>query len=224
MYQSMDRWVSEQMNGHIARSSMMRCVCLWLVLAAGVAWPASAQSDVARVGQLHWPKGEKIGVWIDPVNAPPGGNGLVERALKTWTEAAQGRFTLHRAASSAAAAVRVRFVRSSGLYGEAAPRLDPAIGAIRRVDVTIASEIAGDRLDKALVLYLTTLHEMGHALGLPHSDDFSTIMYGFRRPDDGERYFAAYRSRLRSIDDIGSAQATGLSPEDVAALRALYDK
>jgi hypothetical protein len=47
-------------------------------------------------------------------------------------------------------------------------------------------------------------------------------MYSFRRPDDGERYFGAYRRRLRSPDDIGSATATGLAPADVEALRALY--
>ncbi len=49
-------------------------------------------------------------------------------------------------------------------------------------------------------------------------------MYSFRRPDDGERYFGAYRRRLSSSDDIGSERATGLSPADVAALQHLYDR
>jgi hypothetical protein len=47
-------------------------------------------------------------------------------------------------------------------------------------------------------------------------------MYRFRRADDGARYFGAYRRKLRSLDDIGSARATGLDPEDIAALRGLY--
>jgi hypothetical protein len=47
-------------------------------------------------------------------------------------------------------------------------------------------------------------------------------MYSFRRPDDGERYFAAYRQRLRSPDDIGSSTASGLSRKDLAAARELY--
>ena len=49
-------------------------------------------------------------------------------------------------------------------------------------------------------------------------------MYSFREPDDGARYFAAYRQRLRSVDDIGSDRATGLAAGDHAALRALYGR
>ena len=72
------------------------------------------------------------------------------------------------------------------------------------------------------MVYLTALHEIGHALGLPHTDPFSDIMYSFRRADDAERYFGAYRRQLRDADDVGSASATGLSAGDVAALHALY--
>ena len=79
-------------------------------------------------------------------------------------------------------------------------------------------------MTRHIVVYLTALHELGHALGLPHTDEFSDIMYSFRRPDDGERYFGAYRKKLRAIGDIGSASATGLSSADVAALRQLYDR
>ena len=46
-------------------------------------------------------------------------------------------------------------------------------------------------------------------------------MYAFR-PGDGERYFVAFRRRVKGAADIGSATATGLSADDVAALRALY--
>jgi len=68
----------------------------------------------------------------------------------------------------------------------------------------------------------TALHELGHALGLPHTNAFDDIMYSFRRPDDGERYFGAYRRRLRSDDDIGAELASGLSAADVSALQTLY--
>jgi len=72
------------------------------------------------------------------------------------------------------------------------------------------------------VLYLTALHEVGHAIGMRHTDTFADIMYSFRRPDDGERYFGAYRRRLNAVDDIGSEKATGLSADDIAAVRQLY--
>ena len=80
---------------------------------------------------------------------------------------------------------------------------------------------AGDPLQQRLVIYLTALHELGHALGLSHTDAFDDIMYSFRRPDDGAQYFGAYRKRLRSSGDIGIGRATGLSRADLAALQDL---
>jgi hypothetical protein len=173
----------------------------------------------------HWPIGAAILVWIDARNAPSGADGLVERAMTTWTDAAARRFHLERTSARDAASLRVHFVRGGdNLYGEAQPRVDRHTGAIVEADVHINGDMAsaGDRLAQRIVLYLTALHELGHALGLPHTDDFSTIMYSFRRPDDGARYFGAYRRRVRSADEVGSAQATGLAPADVEALRALY--
>src|SRR4029453_9128023 len=90
--------------------------------------------------------------------------------------------------------------------------VDPESGTIRSAEVVITIDTGGDDpITQRIVLYLTALHELGHALGLRHTDNFSDIMYSFRRPDDGERYFAAYRQRLRSPDDIGSSTASGLS-------------
>jgi len=110
------------------------------------------------------------------------------------------------------------------VYGETRPAVDRRTGLIAAADVAINADASGDVMTQQIVVYLTALHELGHALGLPHTDDFSDIMYSFRRPDDGERYFGAYRRKLRSISDIGSASATGLSPADVASLRRLYDR
>jgi matrixin len=160
-------------------------------------------------------------VWLDARGAPAEADGLVARALATWTRAADGRFVLQKAASREAALIRVRFAQADGIYGETAPRIDRTTGFIGSAEVLIAA-LPGDATQQRIVIYLTALHELGHALGLPHTSVFDDIMYSFRRPDDGERYFGAYRRRLRSIEDIGSDRATGLSPGDVAVLRSLY--
>jgi len=121
--------------------------------------------------------------------------------------------------------VRVRFSSSRGLYGETRPQIDPGTGAIVSADVVIATDTGGDDpLTQRIVLYLTALHELGHALGLRHTDNFADIMYAFRRPDDGERFFAAYRRLLRTADEIGSPAASGLSANDLAAVRELYGR
>ena len=178
------------------------------------------------IGQLtappHWPPGARVAVWIDANRAPLGAAVLVERAMKTWTDASDGRLTLVRAATSGEAAIRIAFVQSDTNYGEAAPRVDRTTGFIARADIAINAAVPDDPMDARIIVYLTALHELGHALGLAHSDTFSAIMYRFRRADDGVRYFGAYRKRVRSLDDIGSARATGLDAEDVNALRGLY--
>ena len=174
---------------------------------------------------VRWAAGASIPVWIDQANAPIGGAALVERALVTWTTAIGRDVTLRRTTVSTDAVVRVGFASSRGVYGETRPQIDARTGTIVSADVVIASDTGGDDpLTRRIVIYLTALHELGHALGLRHTDNVADIMYSFRRPDDGERYFAAYRRRLRSSDDIGSAQASGLSSNDLAAVRELYGR
>ena len=176
------------------------------------------------VQAARWPRGAAIKVWIDPAGAPKGGDELVERAMKTWTAAADGRFSLERSATKDAAGIRVHFFTRDWRYGMTQARPDPRSGLITEAEVVIAADADGDALDRQIVVYLTALHELGHALGLSHSADIADIMYLFRLPGDGERFFGTYRKRLRSADDIGSTRATGMSSEDLRVLRALYDR
>jgi hypothetical protein len=170
----------------------------------------------------HWAKGAAIRVWIDPDATPPNGEALVEKAMKTWTTAADGRFTLMKAWESTAP-VRLHFMAADYRYGVTAPRVNRDTGLLVKAEVYVAADAGRDPLERQIIVYLTALHELGHALGMDHTNDITSIMYLFRQPDDGNRFFGAYRRRLKSADDIGSAAATGLSADDVVTLRALYD-
>jgi hypothetical protein len=199
----------------------MRARIIGVAILGAAACVAQAQPNRLT----RWPPHAVIAVWLDTRAAPPGADTLVGRAVATWTHAAAGRFVLQPSSSRDAARISVRFVRADGIYGEASPRIDEATGMIGSAEVLIAGDVSGgDAVQQRIVIYLTALHELGHALGLPHTSVFDDIMYSFRRPDDGERYFGAYRRRLRSSDDIGTERATGLSPADVAALQTLYDR
>jgi matrixin len=180
---------------------------------------------VGGTQQPRWTAPTTVLTWVDPTDAPTDADRLVERALAVWTGATGGALTLRRTTAKANARMRVRFARDPGLYGETRPRIDPRTGAIVGADVVIATGTGGDDpLNARIVIYLTALHEIGHGIGLRHTDNFADIMYSFRRPDDGERYFAAFRRKLRSPGDIGSPQASGLSEHDLAAVRALYSR
>ena len=79
---------------------------------------------------------------------------------------------------------------------------------------------ARDPLLRESIVYLTCVHELGHALGLPHTRDYRDIMYYFGYGGDIPNYFQRYRAGLRSRVDI--ATASGLSSGDVTALKSLY--
>jgi len=189
---------------------------------AAVQATGAVQSRTAR--EAHWANRSLISVFIDRQNMPVRGDQLVERAMRTWTTAADGAFTLRRTFITREANIRVFFNGADGNYGETRPRIDPLTGLINAAEVAIAADspIEVDAMTRDIIVYLTALHELGHAVGLEHTANFDDIMYLFREPGDGVRYFGNYRRRLRSADDIGSAAATGLSPYDVTALRTLY--
>jgi predicted Zn-dependent protease len=84
----------------------------------------------------------------------------------------------------------------------------------------IARRARGDVLLRDSIVYLTCLHELGHALGLTHTRDFRDIMYSFGFGGDVVEYFVRYRTQLRSRNDI--AAVSGLSAADVSRIKAMY--
>jgi Matrixin len=171
---------------------------------------------------VRWRQGARIPVWIEDVNVPQDEREMVKRALRVWEGVAEGAFHFDEVKPFPATGIRVRFVNDDENFGETMPYLDTRTREIVKADVVLNRDIAGDPLQRQMVVYLTALHEIGHALGLGHTDEWGCIMYKFRRSSDPPRVFVGYRKQLRSEADIGSERATGLAAADRRALRRLY--
>jgi hypothetical protein len=157
----------------------------------------------------------------------PGDRELASWALEAWRRAATGlRF---EPAKEADALIRLYWTdQDKGLYGEAQPLMvggRPGAAVFITADVTllgedIARRASQDQLFRDSIVYLTCLHELGHALGLAHTADFRDIMYFFGFGGDIVDYFTRYRSQLRSRSDI--ATVSGLSDGDKRRIAARY--
>ena len=84
----------------------------------------------------------------------------------------------------------------------------------------IAAAGANDKLFRDAVVYLTCLHELGHALALPHTADFADIMYSFQYGGDVLEYFNRYRRLLKARPDI--REHSGISEADGKRVASLY--
>jgi hypothetical protein len=150
---------------------------------------------------------------------------LAAWALEAWEKASDGGLTMKPVSSPDDARLRIFWAGSNlRLYGEARPiEVNGHRGAelyilpdLDALGESIAAAGAGDKLYRDSIVYLTCLHEAGHALGLPHNRDFQDIMYSFQYGGDIVEYFSRYRRNLKIRDDI--RRTSGLNAEDAKRL------
>jgi hypothetical protein len=158
----------------------------------------------------------------------PGDRELAQWALDAWKRTAGTSLRLQPTAE-ADARIRIYWAPPGlGQYGETEPLL---LNGERGANVFIHPEMdaLGDdvamraRMDPLLrdaIVYLTCLHELGHAFGLEHTAGFDDIMYSFQYGGNVVEYFDRYRRQIKSRADI--ATVDGLSNADRARFRALY--
>ena len=154
---------------------------------------------------------------------------LAEWALDAWARESGGKLKFVEVKQEESALVRVQWVSShQGLFGETQRvRVGGRPGAVVYImpDVSelgepLATRAVQDSLLRDTIVYLTCVHELGHAVGMIHTSNFEDIMYSFGFGGDIVKYFMRYRDKLNSRVDI--KKYSGLSAGDVDVLRSFY--
>ena len=200
------------------------------VLGAFVLGAAGFVSQAA--GQDEPGAGEAIPYFIADGAGIPGyqatDDELARAAFEAWARESGDRLRFVEVGAEDALIHVVWIDPGSGVYGEMRTVLIDGrpvalLYVTPSVDLqgpAIARMAAGDPLLRDTIVYLTCVHELGHAVGLPHTAEFEDIMYSFAFGGDIVRYFMRYRDRLEDRTDITSH--SGLSPGDRAVLHGLY--
>jgi hypothetical protein len=153
---------------------------------------------------------------------------LAKLALDAWSRESGGQLKFTEAKTDGAL-IRIRWISpNEGLYGETQRvQVNGKAGAIVYVmpqvsaqGEPLASRAVQDNLLRETIVYLTCVHELGHAVGLQHTRKFDDIMYYFGYGGNIVDYFMRYRNKLQSRSDI--AKYSGVSASDVEALHNVY--
>jgi matrixin len=211
----------------------MRVRPAWLLIALFVASCAAAYAQaVVTLAPLTAPG--PITYFVDEGTKEaayrPGDRQLAVWALEAWARMSDGMLRFEPAPVRDAM-IQVNWVPAGdGQYGEmraflvngrrgAAVYIRPDTDGLGPDIARLARE---DTLVRDTIVYLTCVHELGHALGLSHTSAFADIMYFFGFGGDIPTFFGRYRGRLSARTDI--PKFSGLSAADVNRLRALYPR
>jgi hypothetical protein len=143
---------------------------------------------------------------------------LARWALEAWQRESAGAIVLKKSPGENRARLRLHWANgTSNLYGETQPVM---VDGQRGANIYVLPSIGPGRTDPLMrdtIVYLTCLHESGHAFGLPHTSAFLDIMYSFGFGGDINAYFQRYRGQLRTRADIPAH--SGISDADRVALK-----
>lgn len=146
---------------------------------------------------------------------------LAQWAFEAWQRESGNRIVFQKSTVRQHARLTVHWAANPGLYGETRSVIvDGKPGAEIYILPGTNAAHQSDSLLRDTIVFLTFVHETGHALGLRHTANFEDIMYTFQYGGDIDAYFDRYRRLLTTRHDI--TQHSGLSEGDRIALRELW--
>lgn len=165
--------------------------------------------------------------WVDDCSGAAAASGchkdddeLARWAFEAWQRESGNQIVFEKSAHAQHARLIVHWATGPNLYGETRRlRMDGKEGAEIYILPDTNPKNGTDPLLRDAVVFLTFIHETGHALGLTHTANFEDIMYSFQFGGDIDAYFDRYRRLLKKRADI--AAHSGLSDGDRKALRAV---